>query len=195
MNMAGTGMRAAGVDGQFGTELLGAWGTWYQGKLSASMQRLNASRMRRDAKALLEDAEGYMTSAGKAQQSGEEQAVNRYLMLGQDVGHIYAGAAGGNIDIASNVVGDVESAARAMASRDVTAINRSAADQANAYVAQAKSSRLDYVNAITQAKMQDIQARYTKKLAKSMMRSQIFSAVGGWMSGHAQNAGAMMGGF
>ena len=195
MNIAGTAVRAAGVDGQFATELLGAWGTWYQGKLSASMQRVAADNMRYDAKGHLEDADSYIATAGKVQRSGEEETTNRYLQLGQDIGRIYAGAAGGNIDIGSAVVGGVESSARLMANRDASAISRTAADRANAYVAQAKSSRLDYINAMTQAKMQDIQASYTKKLAKSMMRSQIISAVGGWISGHAQNAGAMMGGF
>lgn len=194
MNIAGTAVRAAGIDGQFGTELLGAWGTYFKGKLSAGMQKLQADQMRFDAKGFLEDAESYIGTAGKVQRSGEEAGVNRYLQLGQDIGRIYAGAAGGNIDVSSGTVRHVDSSARLMAERDVAATNATAADQANAYVSQAKSARLDYINAMTQAKMQDINARLTKKLAKSMMRSQIVSAVGGWMSGHAQNAASMFGG-
>ena len=194
MNIAGTAVRGAGVDGQFGTELLGAWGTYFKGKLSAKMQKLQADQMRFDAKSYLEDAEAYIGTAGKVQRSGEETGVNRYLQLGQDIGRIYAGAAGGNIDVSSGTVRHVDSSARLMAERDVAATNATAADQANAYVSQAKSARLDYINAMTQAKMMDINARLTKKLSKSMMRSQIVSAVGGWMSGHAQNASAMFGG-
>ena len=195
LNIAGTAVRAFGVDMQTGFNVLGAWGGYRAAKLNANMMEFEADRMRSQAKDLLEDAQTYIVSAGKAQRAGEEAAVNRYLQLGQDIGRIYSGAAGGNIEASSGVVRNTVSSARLMADRDVKAINASAADQANAYVAQARSSRLNYVNALEQANLMDVQAKYTRKVGKLNMYSGFISAAGGWMSGHASNASDMMGGF
>ena len=195
LNIAGTAVRAAGIDGQFGTKMLGAWGTYFQSKLAAKDAKLQADQIGWGASDSIANANALTASAAKAQRSGEEEAVNRYLALGQDIGRIYAGAAGGKIDVASGTVGEVDSAARLMASRDIAAINANTADRANAYLAEATSARIDAINQQAQAKMLRIEATLQKKLAKSAMRSQIISAAGQWQSAHAQNASDMMSGF
>lgn len=167
-----------GHTGQWGVNLYGAWGGYMNAKLASTMQKFDADQMRYYAKDHLRSAEGYMATAGKTQRAGEEEAVNRYLQLGQDIGRIYAGAAGGNIEVTSGVVRNVESAARIMADRDVSAINRSTADRTNAYVNAAASERMDYVREMTQARMIDIGARLNRKLAKTNMYSGMISATG-----------------
>ena len=194
LNIAGTAVRAAGIDGQYATEMYGAWGGYMNAKLASTMQKFDADQMRYYAKDHLRSAEGYMATAGKTQRAGEEEAVNRYLQLGQDIGRIYAGAAGGNIEVTSGVVRNVESAARIMADRDVSAINRSTADRTNAYVNAAASERMDYVREMTQARMIDIGARLNRKLAKTNMYSGMISATGRWQAGHAENAADFVGG-
>ena len=182
LTIAGMIVEGIGYTGQFGERLLGAWGTYLAGKMSARSQKLQATGLRYDAAERLEDATAYLTSAGKAQKAGEDEAVNRYLRLGQDIGRIYAGAAAGNIDVASRSVGRVDSAARLMAGRDVKAIGANAADRANAYVAEATSARVDYIRQMARAKMLDINASYERKMSKGMMRSQMLSAAGRFVS-------------
>lgn len=193
LNIAGTAIRAVGIDGQYATEMYGAWGGYMNAKLASTEQKFDADQMRYYAKDHLRSAEGYMATAGKTQRAGEEEAVNRYLQLGQDIGRIYAGAAGGNIEVTSGVVRNVESAARIMADRDVSAINRSTADRTNAYVNAAASERMDYVREMTQARMIDIGARLNRKLAKTNMYSGMIAATGRWQANHAENAASFFG--
>jgi len=181
-------VEAIGYTGQYGQRLLGAWGTYYQAKMAARMDKLQAEQMRFDAQGRLWDAEALTTSAGKAQKAGEDEAVNRYLQLGQDIGRVYAGAAGAGIDVTSRSVRRVDSAARQMAARDVKAINANAADRANAYVAEATSAKIDYINQMAQAKMVEINANYQRKMAKSSMRSQAIGATGRFASSLANMA-------
>ena len=194
LNIVGTVMRAAANDVQFGLGLYGAWGGYLQSKMASKMQELSADQLRRRADRSLADADALVATAGKVQRAGEDEAVSRLLRLGQTVGRIYAGAAGGNIEVSSRTVRDAESSARLMAYRDVDAINRSAADRANAYVAQAGAARLQRVDDLTQARLMDIEAAYSRKAAKGVMRSQMVSAVGQWIAGHGSNLQGFMGG-
>jgi hypothetical protein len=185
---AGAAKIASGIVGtvgavwQFGAQVAGAWGSYYQTKANSAMQRINAGLMRYNAKSHLESAESNVEYAGNVQQAGEEEAVNRYFQLGQDIGHIYAGAAGGNIDVASRSVSHVDSAARLMAGRDVAAMNRSTQQAANQYIDEAKNARMSYISDMTAAKMQEIQASYNNKIAKSNARLQTWSAAGSLMT-------------
>ena len=144
--------------------------------------RTQAELARYNAKSHLEDANRAVEFAGDVQRSGEEAGVNRYLQLQQDIGRIYAGAAGGNIDVSSATVRHVDASARSMAQRDVSAINRSAQQSANQYVDQARDARLAYISDMTAAKMQDIQASYNNKIARSNARLGTWSAVGSYIS-------------
>lgn len=173
---AGFGMQIGGALWDFGAKASGAWTKYYEAKANSNMMRINAQLTRYNAKAHLEDAESAMMHAGEVQRAGEEGAVNRYLQLGQDIGRIYSGAAGGGIDVSSKVVGQVDSAARTMAQRDVDAMNRSTAQAANQYVDEARNARLAYISDLTAARMQEIQARYNKRIAASNARLGTWSA-------------------
>lgn len=188
MKVIGTGLQVAGAVWQFGAQVAGAWGSYYQTKANSAMQRINARLTRYNAKSHLEDAESAVGYAGDVQRSGEEAGVNRYLQLGQDIGRIYAGAAGGNIDVSSGSVRHVDSAARLMAARDVAAQNRSTQQAANQYVDEARNARLAYVSDMTAARMQEIQASYNNKIARSNARLQTWAAAGSLMG----NIGAAM---
>ena len=194
LNIGGTAVRAAGIDGQFATNLLGAWGTWIQGKLRASQLKAQASGYGAEASGQMADAHAAIRQAGDEQRAGMDQAANRYLVLGQDVGRIYAGAAAGNIEASSRSVGRVESAARMMAGRDVAAIAATTKSRTDALHSQSVTARANAVRLSAQGDILRAQARYEKKMAQSMMRSQIVSAVGQWMSAHAANASSMIGG-
>ena len=182
MMMVGKGMQLTGAVWQFGAQVAGAWSSYYQTKANSAMQRINAKLTRYNAKTHLENAESAIEYAGDVQKSGEEASVNRYLQLGQDIGRIYAGAAGGNIDVSSGSVRHVDSSARLMAERDVAAQNRSTQQAANQYVDEAKNARLAYVSDMTAAKMQEIQARYNNRIARSNAHLQTWAAAGGLMS-------------
>ena len=181
----GTGLQITGGVWRFGGEVGGAWSSYYQTKANGSMQRTNAQLTRNNAKSHREDAKSASRYAGDVQRAGEEAAVNRYLQLGQDVGRIYAGAAGGNIDVSSRTVKQAESAARLMANRDVAAINRSAAQAANRYVDEARNARLAYVSDMAAGRMMDIGAKYQNRVARSNAQMSMWSAAGGLMANTA----------
>ena len=180
--LAGPILQTTGAVWQFGAQLGGVWGSYYQTKANSAMQRVNADLTRYNAKSHLDAAANAIKYAGEVQRSGEEAAVNRYLQLGQDIGHVYAGAAGGNIEASSRTVGHVVSAARRMADRDVAAINRSTAQAANQHVDEARNARLAYVSDMTAARMMDIKARYDNRIARSNAHLGTWGAAGGLMS-------------
>lgn len=169
---------AIGAVWDFADSAVNAWTKYYGEALNADMTGISADLKRQAAGSYLDQAASATRHAGQVQQAGMESAVNRYLRLGRDIGHIYAGAAGGNIDVSSNTVRDVDRAARLMANRDVAAISRSAANQAQDYSDAAKAARISYIGEQTAADMMDINAEYSKKIARSQMRSSMWSAAG-----------------
>lgn len=185
--IAGRSVKQAGIVGNLGTDILGAFGNYYAAKLGSSMLHLQADHGRYMAQGYLDDAGSYMEAAGGVQESAADANRNRYLRLADDVGRVYAGAAGGNIDVGSATVRHVDRSLREQADADVAATNRTAADQANAYVAQAGASRANYWNAMASAKMMDIQAHYNKKMAKSQRRSALWSAAGNFITSSVAN--------
>lgn len=154
----------------------------YGNYLSATQQswamRQTADQERLQAKEYLEDATSLFQHAGNVQQAGDERTRMRTLQLGQDIGHLYAGAAGSGIDVSSATVRHVERGQRVMANADIAAMNRSTAENANTYISQTKNARLNYVNAMTDAQMLNIQADLNNKIATSNMRSGMWSAAG-----------------
>lgn len=180
--IAGRSVKQTALFGKLGTDILGAYGSYYAAKLGSSMLGLQADQERFMAQSYLDDADAYVEAAGGVQKSAEDENRNRYHRLADDVGRVYAGAAAGNIDVTSATVRHVDRSLREQADADVTATNRTAADQANALVAQAGSARANYHNAMASAKMMDIQASYNKKMAKSQRRSALWSAAGNFIS-------------
>lgn len=196
LNIAGTATRAAGVDGQFGMDVLGAWGNYFMRRMNARLAMAQADAIDAEAGGRLRDAGTYNATAGSEQRTGLDEAALRTRQLGEDIGRIYAGAAAGNIDVgASRTVREVDSASRIMAGQDVETIGANAAARAGAYQAQAQGARADAGRIAARGEMQRIQARYQRRVAKSQFRMDLLSAAGGWMSGHAANAASMMGGF
>lgn len=196
LDIAGTAVRAAGVDGQFGMDVLGAWGNYFMRRMNARLARVQADAMESSAGGRLRDAASYNATAGNEQRTGLDEAALRTRQLGQDIGRVYAGAASGNIDVgASRTVREVDSAARTMAGQDVETIGANAAGRARTHQAEATSARADAGRISAQAEMQRVAARYQRRVAKSQFRMDLLSAAGGWMSGHAANASSMMGGF
>ncbi len=185
--IAGRSVKQTAIIGNLGTDILGAYGSYYAAKLGSSMMHMQADHARYMAQSQLDDAESYMEAAGGVQESAADANRNRHLRLADDVGRVYAGAAGGNIAVESATVRHVDRSLREQADADVAATNRTAADQANAYVARAGASRADYWNAMASAKMMDIQAHYNKKMAKSQRRSALWSAAGNFVTSSVAN--------
>ena len=175
----GGGMSMFGAVWDFADKAVGAWTTYYGQRANAQMQKIGAKLIKQGAQSHLDASRSLTRQAGEVQQAGEDAAVNRYLQLGQDIGRIYAGAAGSGIDVSSKTVGHVDEAARTMAARDVAAMNKTTQGKANQLLDQALQSRLAYISDMTQAKMQKIQASYSQKIAKSQMRSSIWNAAEG----------------
>ena len=124
----------------------------------------------------------YARYAADVQAAGEEAAANRRLLLGRDIGRMHAGAAGAGIDLSSRTVTRAERAARLMAERDVGATLRTAAQQSNRYMDEARTTRLNadlaVVNADLQSRLSNIQADYEEAAARSNKRIAQYSAWG-----------------
>lgn len=159
-------------------DFIGVYGNYLAQKQQSWSMRQTAQQERLQAKDYLDDATSLFQQAGKVQQSGEEQTRMRYLQLGQDVGRLRAGAAASGVDVSSATVRHVESGQRSMADADAAAVSRSSAERANSYVSQAGTQRRNYVNALADAAMLDIQADLNNKIARSNMRSGMWSAAG-----------------
>lgn len=165
VNTAATGVSAYGNIANAALEFASIWTDYYNAKFGADMQHASAQMMRDNAPTHLEDAREAMRMAGRVQQTGTEAATNRYLQLGQDIGHVYAGAAGSGIDVSSATVRNVDRSMRLMANRDVAAIGRTAAENARQYARQASAHRRAYTNDLVKANLTDIQADYSKRAA------------------------------
>ena len=124
----------------------------------------------------------YARYAGDVQAAGEEAAANRRLLLGRDVGRMHAGAAGAGIDLSSRTVTRAENAARLMAERDAGATLRTAAQQANRHMDEARTTRLNadlnVVNADLQSKLSNIQANYEESAGRANRKIAQYSAWG-----------------
>ena len=183
LGMWGKIVQGIGYTGKFATDLLGAWGNNLARRMDAHAMRVQADLTAAQASSRLRDAESATATAGNEQRTGMEQAALRTRQLGQDVGRIYAGAAAGNIDVgASRTVREVDSAARVMADQDVQAINATASSRANSYIQEAASARADAGRMAAQAEMMRIQSRYQRKVSRSMMRSEMVSAAGNFVT-------------
>ena len=177
--------------------LYGSVGDYFSSMANATMQYANATlrvgSLRAGAAATrwgarLAQREAHRTAgqyaryAGDVQKSGEEAAANRRLALGRDVGRMRAGAAGAGIDLSSRTVTRAENAARLMAERDVGATLRTAAQQANRHMDEARTTRLNadlaVVNADLQSDLSGIQAQYEESAARANRRIANYSAWG-----------------
>lgn len=189
--IAGRSVKQVAIVGKLGTDILGAYGNYYAARLGAATLNLQADHQRFSATSYLDEADSAIAAAGGVQTTAADENRNRYMRLADDIGRVYAGAAGSGIDVASATVRHVDSSMRQQADADVTATNRTAADRANAYVSQASQARQNYRLALGEAEMLDIQAAYNKKMAKSERRSALWSAAGNFITSSVQNwAGA-----
>ena len=177
-SLLGDAWGAFGATGDYFANLANAM-TRYAGEtMNAHGQILGSEMTRWGAKYRLQDAAKAAGYAGDVQRSGEEAAANRLLALGQDIGRVYAGAAGGNIDVSSRTVRGIDRAARMMAQRDVAATARTAAAQANRHIDEARGARLGYVGDILSADTQRIQGEYSEFVARSNKKMARYSAAG-----------------
>lgn len=178
---AGAMLQLGGSFWRFGGELGSVWSRYAEAQGNYGIQMAGAGLQRIGAEAKERSAAGYAQMAGDVQRSGEEAAVNRYLQLHRDIGRIYAGAAGGGIEVSSRVVSAADRTARQMANRDVTAINRTYAAQANQHLDQASQVRLAAAADRANARMAEVQARYGRDIARSNRTLGMWSAAGNLM--------------
>ncbi len=176
VNTAATGMETYQQVANGVMQIGSIWSNYYNAKFSSDMQRIGAQLTRQSASSYLDDAREATRMAGRVQQTGVDSATNRYLQLAQDVGHIYAGAAGSGIDVSSATVRHVDRSARLMAQRDVSAINRSTAEAARQFTRQASAYQRSYGSTLVKANLADIQADYARRAARTQAQFGTFSA-------------------
>ena len=178
MQIAANATKQAGTDMQTAATAFKAWTTYLDAKNRARQLKLDAELSRIRAGEYGQDAKSLMEAAGDAQLEGREEAEIRGLQLAQDVGRVYTGAAGAGIDVSSATARHVREGMRREGYRDMANITKRAANAASGYVSQATTARKNQIWANYDAKVQDINAKYAKKMGRLQMIGGLLSAAG-----------------
>ena len=187
MDIAGRAVQQAGTDISTGALVFGALNKYWSARWEAKTLKMQARVAKFEARQNKKDAANYMKQAADAQLAGWQEAGMRGQRLAQDVGRIYAGAAGAGIDVSSDVVRHVERTNRAEALADMDAINANAAAQGAAYAQQAGNSMAAYYIGMADAAQLKQNAKMAKARGRMEMVGGLLSAFGFHMSQTSQN--------
>lgn len=187
MSILGRAISQGGTDTSLFGKLGNAWTNYLRGKLQAKSMRLQGDMYGVQADEYDRQAEDYMRIAGDAQLAGRQRAEIRGLQLGQDIGRIYAGAAGSGIDVSSATVGNVERGMRREAATDIDAISANAAGEANSAIYSASAARTSAIWARADQQMAYLNSKWAKHSSKLGLFGDILSTVGWHMGQTSQN--------
>ena len=187
MDIAGRGVQQSGTDLATGGLVLGALNKYWASRWEARSLKMQARVAKWQARQSKADAAGLMLQAGDAQAEGWQESAMRGQRLAQDVGRVYAGAAGAGIDVSSYTVRHVEETNRREAAADVDAINANAAAKGAAYARQAGNAMAAYHIGMADAAQLRANAKMARQRGRMEMVGGLLSAFGFHMSQTSQN--------
>lgn len=163
-------------------------------KLGSDIMNITANYMTSKTKEAILDAQerNYLEQvtqaekqAGRYQESGRQVREQRLVKAGQDVGQIYASAAGSGIDVTSKSV-----------TKTVTDTMRSAYNDAATSARNEATAVQDAINVRQEAKENAIWTNYASRTERDNRQwaliSGILSAAGNWHGGMAEAGSALM---
>lgn len=187
MDIAGRAVQQGGTDISTGGLVLGALNKYWASRWEAKTLKMQSRVAKWEARQNKADAADLMRQSADAQLAGWQEAGMRGQRLAQDVGRIYAGAAGAGIDVSSDVVRHVERTNRAEAFADMDAINANAAAQGASYARQAGNAMAAYHIGMADAAQLAQNAKMAKARGRMEMVGGLLSAFGFHMSQTSQN--------
>lgn len=205
LNWVGFGFQCAATDFQLGADLTKIGSTLLQGaaqeasiagNITASWSK--EASYRSQAKSFETAAADAVKQAGRCQEQGRQSRESRLVKLGQDKGHIIAGAAGSGLDVTSSVVNKTMKDTIKSAFNDAAVIAENERQATQEKLNTASSMRINAIWAEHNANMEDInqqlmmnQMELSREATDNAVIGGALSAAGNFLGGMAGAGGAL----
>ena len=175
---SGSQIMMTGAYFRMGGNILHSLNKYWASRWEAKTLKMQSRVAKWEARQNKADAADLMRQSADAQLAGWQEAGMRGQRLAQDVGRIYAGAAGAGIDVSSYTVRHVEETDRREAAADIDAINANAAAQGASYARQAGNAMAAYHIGMADAAQLAQNAKMAKRRGRWEMIGGLLSTAG-----------------
>lgn len=206
LNWVGFGFQCAATDFQLGADLTKIGSTYLQGaaqeasiagNISASMSK--QASYESQAKSFRRQADDFVKQAGRAQEQGRQSRESRLVKLGQDKGHIIAGASGSGLDVTSRTVDKTLKDTIRSAFNDADVIAQNERDAVQDKLNASASMKINAVWADHNANMEGInqqlmwnQMQLNRDATDNAILGGALSAAGNFLGGMDQAGSTLM---